>query len=279
MIPPRLLERLPLVGDGSPAHLLRVRHPGAAGPVEALNQRRPEWPRGVHEDYRRAGARALRTNTAQANALALAGAGLEENCEAINNSGCSLARAAAGKEALVMGAIGEIRGGPETGREHAYGQQAVYLCDTGADFILLEAFATVAEAVRARRAVRDAGDAPVLALLRAGGPGAAAGMSVGGLQPLEAARRLADGGVDAVGILVGADIADLRPWLEALAPGGLPLAAFVEAAPGAELPPAAYAQRLSPLASTGAILLGGGAGIGPEHVAALVKRLGHDSEP
>jgi homocysteine S-methyltransferase len=269
MIHPDLLRRVPLIADGPPGPWLKAVHPGA-GPPEALNLRHPEHVQAAHEAYFRAGARVLRANTAAANALALAACGLADRCEAVNNAGVALLRAAVGAQGVVAGSVRALPPGtPLPDRERAYGQQLVYQMDTGVDFIWLEGGSSVEELLLWRRLAANAGDAPVLALLRIE-PG---GAVLGGLEPGLAARRLADGGLDALG-LVSAPGQAVDAALDALLGAGLPLAALLE--PGT-LPPADFAAALAPLAGRGVAILGGGAGAGPDHIRALAERAGAPS--
>lgn len=276
MIPPHLLARLPLLADGAPGDLLLARHPGVSGPPEALNLRRPEWVQAVHTEFLDAGAQALRTNSAQASAAALAAHGLEERCEAVNNSAMALLREAAGARALAMGIVGEMAPGiPGAERERAYAQQIVYLCDTGADFLLLDGFTSTEEVARVLRLVRNAGDAPVLAALQVNGCGrTAAG------QPLaDEAQRLLDAGCDAIGGVFSQSAAELAPLVEPLLALGAPVAVFLAGADPGMLTPEVYARRLAPLAGMRTAILGGGRHIGPAHVAALARALGKTDPP
>jgi len=86
MIPAELLAAVPLIVDGRPGDWLRSQHPTVAEPIEALNLRRTDWVREAHQAYFSAGARVLRTNTHAASAVALAQYGLEDRCEAVNNT-------------------------------------------------------------------------------------------------------------------------------------------------------------------------------------------------
>lgn len=283
MIPARLVERLPLLLDGRPGDWLRRQHPDARLPVEALNLSRPDWVREAHRAYFASGARALRTNTHAASGPALAAHGLEERCEAVNGSGAACVREAVGRQAVVLGAIGEIgtpsaSGLPDAERTRAYGQLAVYLSDLGCDAVLLDEFHTVAECLAVLRLVRNAGDAPVLAALAV----TAEQRTGDGLALAHAAARLAEAGMDAIGLVFGCAstcglglVADVRA-------SGLPLAIFQHAWPAASpsrpdegpaLDPAAFAERLAPFGDGSAVLLGGGAGVTPAHIAALADRL------
>jgi len=266
MIPAHLVEKLPLIADGAPGDLLRARHPKVAGPVEAFNLRRPEWVRAAHGAYFQAGARVLRTNSAHANEVALGIHGLEERCEAINNSATALLRAAVGQQALVMGAIAEIRSAALPVRERAYGQQIVYLADTGVDFIVLEDCSSAAEASLVRRLAREAGDAPLLALLTVD----ASGRTADGMTLREGVQSLADSGVDAAGAVFPPQ-AELPPLVALAVEVGLPTAVFLGGNPTDPMPPETFAAKLGPLAEMGVVVLGGGAGVGPGHVEALVQ--------
>ena len=272
VIPPHLLERIPLLADGVPGDWLAAQHKGLGGSAESVNLRRPEWVQAGHDAFYKAGARALRTNTAQANAVTLATQELGERCEAINNSAMALLRAAVGQQALAMGALGPIRADvPLPDRERAYSQQVVYLCDTGSDFILLDGFGDTMEALLVRRLALSAGDAPVLALLHAD----ATGLTQDGRPLADAMQQLGDAGCDAVGALftVGAAPLDLQPLVEPMLGLDLPTAVFLGAATPGALSPEDYAARLAPLARLRTVVLGGGRHIGPAHVAALAQRV------
>jgi methionine synthase I (cobalamin-dependent) len=293
MIPAALLSRLPLLMDGSPGDWLRQRHPGVAGPIEALNLRKPEWVQQAHSEFFGAGARVVRTSTRAASALALARHGLDDRCEAIHNSGAACVRKAIGTQAVLLGSIGEIGSEQDAAsglvaglrpsleeRERAYGQQVVYLSDTGCDALLLEGFRSLDECLLVLRLARGSGDAPVLAVLALD----EGGRTGDGHDPGTAAERLAAAGMDAVGLLCGPEHANLAELAHAARQGGLPVAMLVQAWPmalGQARPQAGvrdplsiqtFARRLGPLAGVAA-LLGGGAGITPAHIKALSQAL------
>src|SRR5580765_1351950 len=73
---------------------------------EELNVTRPELVRKVHEDYVRAGAQLIETNTFGANALRLEKHGLQHRVVELNESAVKLAREAVGPKGFVGGAIG-----------------------------------------------------------------------------------------------------------------------------------------------------------------------------
>lgn len=287
----------PDVGAGSPS---RSPMRGSAGEAptlpEALNVSRPEWVREVHEAFARAGARLHRTNTRAAHRPALEAAGLAERCEAVNVSGSALVRAAIGTAGVMMGCLGPIGapGGaplPLALREQAWGEQAVYLSDTGVDVFLLEHIERLEDALAILRVVKRTSDAPVLAQLRFD----AGGRTAEGIAAGEAARRLAAAGADALGVGCGPGPAALPPLVEALLGPGLPVGVMVGVAtPGTDGPgaaasgtgspasgapypgapalgPQAFAEALLALGRLGVTILGGCCGVGPRHIHALAR--------
>lgn len=82
---------------------------------DELNLTQPDLVRAVHEDYLRAGAEVIETNTFGANPLRLARYGLADKVAAINAAGVNLARAAVAlraekqaEKAWVAGAVGPL---------------------------------------------------------------------------------------------------------------------------------------------------------------------------
>src|SRR6266496_304936 len=75
---------------------------------DELNLKQPRLVREVHEEYVRAGAEILETNTFGANPVKLGSFGLADETEKINQAAAELARAAAGGHASVVGAIGPL---------------------------------------------------------------------------------------------------------------------------------------------------------------------------
>ena len=275
----------PMIADGSVRSRLALLNPAPDAPVEALNLTHAAQVQAVHESFLAAGALLHRTNTRDANGVALQAAGLEERCEAINNSGAALVRAAVGPEGHMMGAIGQIlpdanaAPAPVAARERAYAEQIIYLADTGVTFMLLDHFGSLEEALRVLRIARDASDAPVLAQLRFD----SRGRTEEGLTCGEAARRLVDAGAEALGIGCGPAPELLPPLLGELLGFGLPVSVM----PGVhgqglpppypeapELSPSAFAEVLAALAEQGAAIVGGCCGVTPDHIRALAERLG-----
>ena len=100
----------------------------------------------IHQSYIDAGAEVLTTNTYSANHIALNRFGLGEKVREINFAAVALARkAAAGKpEVLIAGSIGPVSGeNSKEDRIAAITEQAGFLRDGGADFIIFESISNL----------------------------------------------------------------------------------------------------------------------------------------
>ena len=75
---------------------------------DELNLSLPAMVREVHQDYVKAGAEIIETNTFGANRKRLAAFGHGDKVRAINEAGVRLAREAGGDQAFVGGAVGPL---------------------------------------------------------------------------------------------------------------------------------------------------------------------------
>src|SRR6185503_2502516 len=76
---------------------------------DQLNLTQPSLVRGVHDEYVKAGAEILETNTFGANPMKLSAFGLGDDTETINRRAAEIAaEAAASGRAVVVGAIGPL---------------------------------------------------------------------------------------------------------------------------------------------------------------------------
>src|SRR5437588_12706352 len=102
------LSRRVLVADGAMGTMLYARGVFINRCFDELNLSAPEMVRQIHQDYVKAGAEILETNTFGANRLRLAAFGVAEKLKAINLAGVRLAREAAGEKdgVFVAGAVG-----------------------------------------------------------------------------------------------------------------------------------------------------------------------------
>ena len=97
-----------LVGDGAMGTLLAERGVGYGHPYDRANLTHSEVVRAVHEEYVRAGAEVIETNTFTATAHKLQQYGLEGRLREINATAARLAREAADGRAYVAGAVGPL---------------------------------------------------------------------------------------------------------------------------------------------------------------------------
>src|SRR5215203_1254998 len=153
-----LLAEKVLIGDGAVGTLLGERGVGFGHPYARANLSHPEMVTEIHEEYLRAGADIIETNTFAANRFKLATHDLEDRVRQVNTRGAILALGAAkvtagtGDRALVLGAIGPLGRplapvGPVSPDEarSVFLEQAEALLEGGADAILLETFTDLDE--------------------------------------------------------------------------------------------------------------------------------------
>jgi methionine synthase I (cobalamin-dependent)/5,10-methylenetetrahydrofolate reductase len=287
----------PLVLDGAMGTQLYERGVLYSACFEELNVSRPELVTKVHEDYLRAGAQVIETNTFGANAMRLEKYGLHARVKEINEAAVAVARRAAQGRAYVIGAIGPSgyflgeASADDLGKvKSALLAQAHALSDAGVDAIVVETIRQTAE-------VRVAVEAAVEAI-KAGGTRIPIIASVS----LDEAQRMADGtaaeeiarqmkewGADVVGANCSDGPMSVLSAMERMGGVGVPLLAM----PNAGIPRrvdertvyvttpeyfGVYARRLFKL---GVRLVGGCCGTTPEHVkriAAAARMIGgaHD---
>jgi methionine synthase I (cobalamin-dependent)/5,10-methylenetetrahydrofolate reductase len=202
---------------------------------EELNLSRPEAVKRVHEDYLRAGADIIETNTFGANSIRLARHGLEDKVKAINLAAVKLAKDATAGKAYVAGAIGPtglIFEGVSNDLPRvraSFRAQAEVLAEAGVDFVVLETMRQPQEILVAVEAAREAiGDLPLVAEVSIDSDLIMAdGTSLATMGEMLKAR-----GVDAVGVNCSTGPQDVFAAVERLMPLGLPVTAM----PNAGLP-------------------------------------------
>ena len=126
--------------------------------------------REVHEEYVRAGAEIIETNTFGATRHKLQPYGLESKVREISAAAANIARLAAGERVYVAGAIGPLGVriepfGPTSFDEakEIYKEQVEGLLDGGVDLFVVETFSELSEIEQAIRAVRELSDLPIVA--------------------------------------------------------------------------------------------------------------------
>jgi homocysteine S-methyltransferase len=152
-----------MVADGAMGTMLYARGVFINRCFDELNVSSPDLVRQIHQEYVKAGAEILETNTFGANRMRLAAFGIAEKLGPINAAGVRLAREAARDTAFVGGAIGPLGAhieplGPTSFAEARaiFREQAEALLEAGVDLLVLETFSNLDELREAIFAAREA---------------------------------------------------------------------------------------------------------------------------
>jgi homocysteine S-methyltransferase len=276
-----LTDSRPHVFDGAMGTMLYARGVFINKCYDELNLKDPDLIRDVHRRYLKAGAELLETNSFGANRVKLSEHGLEAHVVEINGRAAQLAKEVAGDRALVAGAVGPlgIRIEPygPTSLDEArafFREQVEGLIEGGADFILLETFADLAEIQQAMRAVREVSDVPVLCQMTIQEDG----NTTFGTSAETLTKRLDQWGADAIGLNCSVGPAGVLNAVEHMVAA---TQKKIAAQPNAGLPReiqgrkmymaspdymAKYAKRLI---QAGVKFVGGCCGTTPEHIRAI----------
>jgi homocysteine S-methyltransferase len=281
-LPPRSfldeLDRRILVCDGAMGTMLYAKGIFLNRCFDELNLTQPDLVAEVHQEYVRAGADVLETNTFGANRVKLGAFGLADRVHAINVQGARVARHAAREQVFVAGAIGPlgIRIEPwgKTGVDEAedyFLEQAAALVEGGVDLFILETFRDLNELAAAVRAVKTLSPLPVVAQMTTEEDG----NSLDGTPPEVFAPELQRLGADVIGINCSVGPAAMLETIERLARVS---SARLSAQPNAGRPRdvegrniylcspeymASYARRFI---LSGVKLVGGCCGTTPDHI-------------
>ena len=273
-----VLDDRVLVCDGAMGTLLYAQGVFINRCFDQLNLTDPQRVAAVHDDYVRAGADVIETNTFGANRVKLQAFGLADEIRDINRAGAQLARKAAGKSVYVAGAIGplglRIEPWGKTAAEEAvayFKEQAAALIEGGVDMLMLETFRDVNEIVAAIAALKSISTLPIVAQMTIEDEG----NSLDGTPPELFVPALQAAGADVIGINCSIGPAHMLETLERMA-GLTP--ARLSAQPNAGRPRdiegrtlymtspeymASYARRFT---AARVRLVGGCCGTTPEHI-------------
>jgi homocysteine S-methyltransferase len=164
------LDQRVLVCDGAMGTMLYAKGVFINKSFEALNLSQPDLVAAVHDEYVRAGADIVETNTFGANRIKLSSFGMADKLHEINAAGARIARKSAGDRAYVAGSIGPLgiriepwgKTGVDEAREY-FKEQAAGLLEGGVDLFVLETFRDLNEMGAAIDAVRSLSDLPIVA--------------------------------------------------------------------------------------------------------------------
>jgi methionine synthase I (cobalamin-dependent)/5,10-methylenetetrahydrofolate reductase len=266
------------VFDGAMGTMLYAKGVYINRSYDELNLTNPDLVRAVHEEYVRAGAEVIETNTFTATAHKLQQYGLEGRLREINIAAARLAREASEGRSYVAGAIGPLGlriepYGPTSFEEakEMFKQQVEALLEGGVDLFLLETFSDISEARQAIRAVRELSDLPVIAQMTI----SLDGNTSFGTTPEVFTARLDEWGADVIGLNCGVGPVTVLTAVEKMR---LVTAKKLSAQPNAGLPrdvqgrqfymcsPEYMAKYAKRLIQAGVRFIGGCCGTTPSHI-------------
>jgi homocysteine S-methyltransferase len=214
------LDERVLVCDGAMGTMLYAKGVFINKSFDALNVTQPDLVAEVHQEYVRAGADIVETNTFGANRIKLGSFGLADRLHAINEQGAKIARHAAREEAYVAGAIGPLgiriepwgKTGVDEAREY-FREQAQGLLDGGVDLLILETFRDLNEIGAAVDAVRSLSDLPIVAQMTTEEDG----NTLDGTPPEKFAPELEKRGATVIGVNCAVGPAPMLDTIERMA--------------------------------------------------------------
>ena len=272
------LDERVLVCDGAMGTMLYAKGVFINRCFDSLNVMSADTVTEIHQDYVRAGAEVLETNTFGANRIKLRSFGLGDRVRDINLEGARIARKAARDQAYVAGAIGplgvRIEPWGKMGTDEAgsyFREQAEALVEGGVDLFILETFRDLNEMGAAIAAVRSVSSLPIVAQMTIEDDG----NSLDGTPPEQFAPEMERRGADVIGVNCSIGPAHMLETVERMA---AVTHARLSAQPNAGRPRdiegrniylsspeylASYARRF---AQQGVRLVGGCCGTTPEHI-------------
>jgi len=276
----RLTEGVMLFDGGMGAELYR-RGVFINKCYDELNLTHPSLVEQVYRDYRASGADVLETNTFGANAPKLRAHGLYDSLRDINFHGARLAREVAGDDLYVAASIGPLGIQMEPlgplAREEArsmFKEQIHAMLPCGIDVFILETFVYPEELEQAILAVRESCDLPVIAQITINDDST----SLTGAAPEVLVKELENMRPDVLGVNCTVGPSVMLQWLErvrhltALPISIMPNAGKPRNVDGRTMyltSPEYFGTYAKRFIQTGANILGGCCGTGPEHIRSM----------
>jgi methionine synthase I (cobalamin-dependent)/5,10-methylenetetrahydrofolate reductase len=245
---------------------------------DELNLSNPSLVKQVHEDYKKAGADIIETNTFGANRFKLKTYQLVDKLYEINYQGAKIAREVADGDILVAGAIGPLNVqieplGPisrEEAREY-FREQAQPLIDGSVDLFILETFILSAEIIEAVKAIREICDLPIIAQMTIKEDTT----SLTGAKPEIMVKKLEAAGADVIGANCSVGPQVMLNWLEQVRTHTrLPISVMPNAGKPRSIEgrniylasPEYLGEYAKHYIQAGANIIGGCCGTGPDHI-------------
>ncbi|MGC9021743.1 MAG: bifunctional homocysteine S-methyltransferase/methylenetetrahydrofolate reductase, partial [Dissulfurimicrobium sp.] len=284
----QIIRERVVLGDGAIGTYLYEKGVDYGENIDILNLVEPNLIFSVHEDYIRAGAEVIETNTFGANRFKLRpNKGYENRVREVNLAAAALALKAAGKEIYVAGSVGptgmDFPLDEDITKEDvkaAFFEQIAALLEGGVDLLFIETFIHLDELLIAIEAARDlSSDIPIAAQMVF----PTQGKTARGLDAIDCAEAAAEKGISIFGSNCGRGVKATLQAIERLSTlkDRIPLSAF----PNAGLPeiigqrtvysaqPAYIAKSIVEMIKLGARLVGGCCGTTPAHIHEFKKAL------
>jgi len=281
-----ILAHGPVLTDGAIGTQLQARGLDPGQCPDEWNLARPAEVESVARAYVEAGSEIILTNTFRGNRLALEGAGLAVNLEAVNLAGVEIARRAASGKAAVFGCLGPsgkmVMMGEVSEEELrlVYAEQVKILAVAGVDGFAVETMAELEEAKAALAAARETGLPVVVSMVFDSGKDKDRTMT--GVTPERAAQELTAAGADVIAANCGRGIAGYIPicqrlhsatdrpiWIKPNA--GMPQ--LVDGKATYSTTPEEFAAFVPAVLQAGASFVGGCCGTTPDFIRAVADTL------
>ncbi len=281
-----MIRRGVMIADGGmgsmiAAHFYQDPPQRAARRIIEANREHAELVEELHRAFLQSGAQLITTNSFSLNRTKLAALGLEDDLPGLR------------PDVAIGGSIGPLdpdyllqyAPSPSEVRQLVQ-EQAAALEERGVDLFVLETFTSLNELIAAVEALRQMSELPILASFTIDGSGRLSGGGV----PERAAKRLAEAGVDVIGVNCSVGPHDTLEALARVAPEvpGMPLAVrpnagFAQRAGGRVLYPNPTDRHFADFAhealSLGARVIGGCCGVTPRHVHAIAQAVREEGAP